>query len=142
MQRTSDFRSKSLGPVSKIAIGVLLTRASASLAGAYVARCEMETESRENSQRLQEASQDLRFSAVCSAKRLPWWAKAEIGYCRQDFSVSHVACPESTEQLRMTGNTSLSRVKALQGRHRPRWQNSAIARHKSRNHWCNSSKRC
>jgi hypothetical protein len=59
MQRTSEFRSKSLGQVSRIAIGVLLTLASASLAGAYVARCEMETESRESSQRLQEASQDL-----------------------------------------------------------------------------------
>lgn len=56
-----DLRSKLLGQVSRVVLGAILVLASGSLAGAYVARCDLETKSREHSHRQHEASQRLTF---------------------------------------------------------------------------------
>lgn len=52
-------RSKILGRVSRVVLGAFLVLASGSLAGAYVARCDLETKSREHSHRQHETSRRL-----------------------------------------------------------------------------------
>jgi len=120
----SDFRSKSLSQVSRIAIGVLLTLASASLAGAYVARCEMETKSREHSQRLQEASQHLvllrsmlgETSAVVNQSRDRLMQAGFLGFSRSLSGVDGATAEDWRRKASLEGQDAAAKALATLAR--------------------------
>lgn len=102
-----DFRSKSLDQVSRVVIGTLLTLATASFAGAYLARREMETTSLEHSQRLHEASQQLVF-------------------LRSLLDESSAAVNHSRDRLMQAGFLRFPRnLSAVDGATADRWHNQA-----------------
>ena len=101
-----DFHSKSW-TISRIAIGALFTLAAVSVAGAYVARREMETQSHEHSQR--------------------WHAmRQELTLCRTLLDQTSAAVDHSRERLGQIGFLGVVPWAICSGRDEERWHDASV----------------